>query len=71
MNGRKKSVKINNYKTGTHGAAIYPAAGAFEDWAYFKLGVWSFLMEIKSPSADLKKDALTLVEFFKISPIER
>jgi len=67
----KKAVKINNYKTGTHGAAIYPAAGAFEDWAYFKHGVWSYLMEIKSASTDLKKDALTLVEFFKNAPHER
>jgi hypothetical protein len=67
----KKAVKINNYKTGTHGAAIYPATGAFEDWAYYKLGVWSFLMEIRSPYADLKKDAQTLVEFFKNSPTER
>lgn len=67
----KKSVTHNNYQIGTHGAAIYPAAGAFEDWAYYKLGVWSYLMEIRSPSADLKKDAKTLVEFFKLSPKER
>jgi hypothetical protein len=66
-----KAVKINNYQTGTHGAVIYPAEGAFEDWAYFKLGVWSYLMEIKSPLSDLNKDALTLVEFFKSSPAER
>ncbi|MES2526375.1 MAG: M14 family zinc carboxypeptidase [Bdellovibrionota bacterium] len=67
----KKAVKINNYKVGTHGGAIYPATGAFEDWAYYKLGVWSFLLEIRSPSADLRKDAQTLVEFFKNSPTER
>ncbi len=67
----KKAVKINNYKIGTHGGAIYPATGAFEDWAYYKLGVWSFLLEIRSPSSDLKKDAATLVEFFKNSPSER
>ncbi len=67
----KKAAKINKYKTGTHGAAIYPATGAFEDWAYYKLGVWSFLIEIRSPSADLKKDALALVEFFKVAPTER
>ncbi len=67
----KKAVKINNYKVGTHGGAIYPATGAFEDWAYYKLGVWSFLLEIKSPSSDLRKDAQTLVEFFKHSPTER
>lgn len=67
----KKAVKINNYKVGTHGGAIYPATGAFEDWAYYKLGVWSFLLEIKSPSSDLRKDAQSLVEFFKHSPTER
>lgn len=67
----RKAVKVNNYKTGTHGGAIYPAAGAFEDWAYYKLGVWSYLLEIKSPFSDLKKDALSLVEFFKAAPRER
>ncbi len=67
----KKAVKVNNYKIGTHGGAIYPATGAFEDWAYYKLGVWSFLLEIRSASSDLKKDALSLVEFFKHSPTER
>jgi carboxypeptidase T len=67
----KKSVSVNKYQTGTHGGAIYPAAGAFEDWAYYKHGVWSYLLEIKSPYSDLKKDALALVEFFKHSPTER
>lgn len=67
----KLAAKVNNYKTGTHGGAIYPATGAFEDWAYYKLGVWSFLLEIKSPTSDLKKDAASLVEFFKNSPTER
>lgn len=67
----KKSAAINRYKIGTHGGAIYPAAGAFEDWAYFRHGVWSYLLEIRSPSSDLKKDALALVEFFKHSPLER
>lgn len=67
----KKAAKVNNYKTGTHGGAIYPATGAFEDWAYYKLGVWSFLLEIRSPSSDLRKDAQSLVEFFRHSPTER
>lgn len=67
----RKAVKVNNYKIGTHGGAIYPATGAFEDWAYYKLGVWSFLLEIRSPSSDLRKDAASLVEFFRNSPTER
>jgi Zinc carboxypeptidase len=67
----KKAAKMNNYKVGTHGALVYPAAGAFEDWAYLKFGVWSYLLEIKSPMSDLNKDAQALVEFFKSAPSER
>jgi carboxypeptidase T len=67
----KKAAKVNGYRTGTHGDIVYPAEGSFEDYAYFKHGIWSFLMEIRSPSSDLKKDALSLVEFFKNSPSER
>lgn len=67
----KKSIAFNNYKTGTHGDIVYPAAGAFEDWAYLKHGVWSYLLEIRSPYSDLKKDAAALVEFFKRAPTER
>lgn len=66
-----KAVTKNNYKVGTHGGAIYPATGAFEDWAYYKFGVWSYLLEIKSPSSDLRKDAKALVEFFNFAPRER
>lgn len=67
----REATKENRYKTGTHGGAIYPASGAFEDWAYYKHGVWSYLLEIKSPVSDLKKDAQSLVEFFKSAPTER
>ncbi len=67
----KKAAAHNGYKTGTHGGAIYPAIGSFEDYAYFKMGVWSYLLEIKSPQSDLRKDAKTLVEFFKQVPRER
>ena len=67
----KKAAKFNGYKTGTHGDIVYPASGSFEDWAYIKHGIWSFLMEIRSPSQDLKKDAQTLVEFFRSAPTER
>lgn len=67
----RKSVVHNKYNIGTHGGAIYPATGAFEDWAYYKLGVWSYLLEIRSTSSDLKKDALTLLQFFLDAPVER
>lgn len=71
MEWAQKTAKINNYRVGTHGDIVYPAEGAFEDWAYFKHGVWSYLLEIQSPRSDLQKDAQALVEFFKSAPSER
>jgi hypothetical protein len=67
----RKAAAVNGYRVGTHGGAIYPAAGAFEDWAYYKLGVWSYLLEIRSPRSDLVKDAESLVEFFRLAPRQR
>lgn len=67
----KNTAKINGYRTGTHGDIVYPAEGSFEDYAYLKHGTYSFLMEIRSPSSDLKKDALALHDFFRNSPPER
>jgi carboxypeptidase T len=71
MEWAQKAAELNNYRVGTHGDIVYPADGAFEDWAYFKHGVWSYLLEIRSPSSDLNKDAAALVEFFKSAPSER
>ncbi|MCO4753301.1 MAG: hypothetical protein KC478_02410 [Bacteriovoracaceae bacterium] len=43
----KDAVLENNYIVGTHADILYPAGGAFEDWAYFELGVWSLLVELE------------------------
>lgn len=63
----KEAAKHNNYRVGTHTDLIYPADGAFEDWAYHEHGVWVSLLEIQR-FTDLKKDALALLEYFNHAP---
>lgn len=66
----RQVVTINGYQTGTHKDAIYPTAGAFEDWAYFEHGVWVMLLEIANrPNID--KDARSLLKYFAIAPKTR
>lgn len=60
----------NAYKVGTHGEVIYPTVGAFEDWAYFKHGVWVLLLEL-ARSADLSKDSQALLTYFAKAPEAR
>jgi len=62
-----EAVKANGYQTGTHTDVIYPAAGSYEDWAYYQFGVWSMLLELDS-SANLTKDAQCLITYFTLVP---
>lgn len=63
-------VTVNGYETGTHADAIYPTAGAFEDWAYHELGVWVMLLEIANrPNVD--RDADALLKYFAVAPRAR
>lgn len=65
-----QAVAVNGYDTGTHADAIYPTAGAFEDWAYHELGVWVMLLEIASrPNVD--RDADALLKYFSVAPTSR
>jgi hypothetical protein len=66
----REAVKHNGYRVGTHGGLIYPAAGAFEDWAYNANGVWSVLLEVKR-GLNLANDAKALVEYFNQVPTLR
>lgn len=69
----------NNYYLGTSTDVIYPADGTFEDYAYWKHGVWSLLYEIgtshsPSPTAVEKaiRDTLPGMRLvFKNSLLER
>ncbi len=42
----QQAVIESKYPTGTSTETIYPADGTFEDYAYWELGVWSFLFEL-------------------------
>lgn len=64
------SVKANNYRIGTHGDIVYPASGSYEDWAYYKFGVWTMLMEMVS-SPNIDKDANCLVIYYSLMPNSR
>ncbi len=69
----------NNYYLGTSTDVVYPADGTFEDFAYWKHGVWSLLYEIgtthsPSPTAIEKVIRETLPGMrlvFKNSQLER
>ncbi len=37
---------LSHYETGFSGTTIYPADGTFEDYAFWKYGIWSLLFEL-------------------------
>lgn len=64
------AVKDNSYVVGTHADILYPAGGAFEDWAYFELGVWSLLVELEN-SPKFEDDISMLVSSINSFPKTR
>jgi carboxypeptidase T len=66
----REVVAVNRYSTGTHADAIYPTAGAFEDWAYFEHGVWVMLLEIAN-RPNVARDADSLLKYFAVAPETR
>lgn len=42
----KAATKESNYKIGNNTDILYPADGTFEDYAYWKHGIWSLLFEL-------------------------
>jgi hypothetical protein len=65
-----QAVRVNRYRTGTHADVIYPTVGAFEDWAYHAVGVWTALLEIKN-NLNVTDDAQALVTYFSGIPVQR
>lgn len=62
-----EAVLQNQYLTGTHADIVYPAAGSFEDWAYFELGTWTLLMEMDF-GANILRDSQAMLSFFSNVP---
>ncbi len=65
-----KSGNISGYAIGTHADVIYPTNGAFEDWAYHSMGVWTMLLELDR-GANVARDAESLVAYFAVAPTSR
>ncbi|NDD04525.1 MAG: hypothetical protein EB078_06440, partial [Proteobacteria bacterium] len=50
-----KAAEINGYRYGTSTEIVYPCDGSFEDYAYWKHGAWSLLVELRNGSSqDIK-----------------
>ena len=47
-----KAAAIAGYHYGTSTDIVYPCEGAYEDYVYWKHGMWSLLLELKSGSED-------------------
>lgn len=59
----EKAAEENNYSYGTSTDTIYPADGCYEDWAYWKHGTYSLLVELRDSSqgdASATAEALTV-----------
>jgi carboxypeptidase T len=73
------AVTESQYPTGNNTTLIYPADGTFEDYAFWKLGVWSILFELgdtHTPTddqvADMQKtNTVGLRNMFAMAPTTR
>lgn len=65
-----KAVVHNSYEIGTHADVLYPAGGAFEDWAYYELGIWSLLVELEN-APKFEDDVSMLVTSINSFPTAR
>ncbi len=60
-----KAAKLNNYRYGTSTDVVYPCDGAYEDYAYYKYGTWSLLLELASGSAsDISSTSDAIMSYF-------
>ena len=60
-----KAAALNGYRYGTASDIVYPANGCYEDYAYWKHGLWSLLLELKNGSTDdIQKTTLAIFSFF-------
>jgi carboxypeptidase T len=46
----KNAASSNGYRFGTSTDVVYPVDGAFEDYVYWKHGIWSWLVELQDGS---------------------
>ncbi len=69
----------SKYQTGNNTQVLYPADGTFEDYAYFKHGIWSLLFELGFSHNPDPQAVKTMIEvntpglrrFLETSPVAR
>lgn len=61
----KKAAQHNGYQYGTSTDIVYPCDGAYEDYVYWKHGMWSLLLELRDGSAnDIAKTVPAIETYF-------
>ncbi len=60
-----QAASFNSYRYGTSTDLIYSAEGTFEDYVYWKHGIWSLLLELRDGSvSDIKASVPAVQTFF-------
>jgi carboxypeptidase T len=60
-----KAASFNGYRYGTSTDLIYSAEGTFEDYVYWKHGIWSLLLEMRDGSAsDIRTSVPAIQAYF-------
>lgn len=70
---------LSHYETGFSGETIYPADGTFEDYAFWKYGIWSLLFELGNShypdggdiTTMIRKNVPGLRKMIEDAPLER
>lgn len=73
------AAEFSNYETGNSAQVIYPADGTFEDYAFWKHGIWSLLFEvgkshypgIQDLNAIVKQNVPGIRKMFETAPKSR
>lgn len=62
----RDATRFNRYPYGRSGDVVYPVFGSYEDWVYWKHGVWSVLVELENGDPrDLVDTTDALLTFFE------
>ncbi len=61
----RKAAEQNGYQYGTSTDVVYPCDGAYEDYVYWKYGMWSMLLELRDGSAnDISRTVKAMAVYF-------
>lgn len=61
----EKAAEHNGYQVGTSTDIVYACDGSYEDYAYWKYGMWSLLLELKNGNAqDIQDTSLAIASYY-------